>query len=205
MVKRMYEFSMEELSVGEVFFFSFEQCENKWLLLPVTLHCFTSLWKEKNFTWLFYMSLSSHQPNAASPQQHSSAMITYLAFPVSVSTVLTMVYEGVINSVVGKRGLFTCRIASLFLLQRLKGSMSGNTHHFNNMETRAVIKFFFLQGKAPKEIHAILTETFAYFLPGRAKDLSAPLYIKCHDVFHSYPNNKKIAYDKRLQQAVQYM
>ena len=32
-----------------------------------------------------------------------------------------------------------------------------------------------LQGKAPKEIPAILTETLAYFLPGRAKDLSAPL------------------------------
>jgi len=32
-----------------------------------------------------------------------------------------------------------------------------------------------LQGKAPKEIHAILTETLACFLPGRAKDLSAPL------------------------------
>ena len=32
-----------------------------------------------------------------------------------------------------------------------------------------------LQGKAPKEIHAILTETLARFLPGRAKDLSAPL------------------------------
>jgi hypothetical protein len=30
---------------------------------------------------------------------------------------------------------------------------------FNNIETRAVIKFFFFfQGKAPKEIHAILTE-----------------------------------------------
>ena len=36
--------------------------------------------------------------------------------------------------------------------------------------------FFFVQGKAPKEIHAILTETLACFLPGRAKDLSAPLY-----------------------------
>ena len=45
----------------------------------------------------------------------------------------------------------------------------------NNIETRAVIKvFFFLQVKAPKEIHAILTETLACFLPGRAKDLSAP-------------------------------
>ena len=29
----------------------------------------------------------------------------------------------------------------------------------NKIETRAVIKFLFLQGKAPKEIHAILTET----------------------------------------------
>ena len=46
---------------------------------------------------------------------------------------------------------------------------------FNTIETRAVIKFFFpLQGKAPKEIHVILTETLASFLPGRAKDLSAP-------------------------------
>jgi len=36
--------------------------------------------------------------------------------------------------------------------------------------------FFVLQGKAPKEIHAILTETLACFLPGQAKDLSAPLY-----------------------------
>jgi len=34
---------------------------------------------------------------------------------------------------------------------------------FNNIETRAVIKiFFFLQGKAPKEIHAILAETLTY-------------------------------------------
>ena len=30
---------------------------------------------------------------------------------------------------------------------------------FNKIETRAVIKFLFLQGKAPKKIHAILTET----------------------------------------------
>ena len=70
-----------------------------------------------------------------------------------------------------------CRIASLFLLQRLEGSMSGDARDFNDMETRAV-KFFFspsLQGKTPKEIHAILTETLACFLPGPTKDLSAPL------------------------------
>jgi len=47
---------------------------------------------------------------------------------------------------------------------------------FNKIETRAVIKFLFLQGNAPKEIHAILIEKLACFLPGRAKDLSAPLY-----------------------------
>ena len=54
---------------------------------------------------------------------------------------------------------------------------------FNDIETRAVIKLCFLQGKAPKEIHAILTETLDFSLPGRAKfflpvrakDLSAPL------------------------------
>ena len=47
---------------------------------------------------------------------------------------------------------------------------------FNNIETRAVIKLFFLQGKAPKELHVILTETLACFLPCRAKELSVPLY-----------------------------
>ena len=34
---------------------------------------------------------------------------------------------------------------------------------------------FSLLGKAPKVFHANLTETLACFLPGRAKDLSAPL------------------------------
>ena len=47
---------------------------------------------------------------------------------------------------------------------------------FYKIEARAVIRVFFsLRDKAPKEIHAILTETLACFLPGRAKDLSAPL------------------------------
>ena len=61
-----------------------------------------------------------------------------------------------------------CRTTSLFLLQRLKGSMSGDARDFNNMETRAVIKFFFLQGKAPKEIHAIMTETLGEHAPSYA-------------------------------------
>ena len=54
-----------------------------------------------------------------------------------------------------------------------------DAREFNNIETRAVIKFFFLQGKAPKEIHAILTETLTSFLPGRDKELSVPLYCRC--------------------------
>jgi len=47
--------------------------------------------------------------------------------------------------------------------------MSGDARHFNNIETRGVIKFFFpLQGKAPKEIHVILIETLGE---------PAPLYV----------------------------
>jgi hypothetical protein len=37
--------------------------------------------------------------------------------------------------------------------------MSGDARDLNNIHTRAVSFFFFLQGKAPKEIHAILTKT----------------------------------------------
>jgi len=47
---------------------------------------------------------------------------------------------------------------------------------FKNIETLAVIVFFFLQGKAPKKILAILREILIYFFSGRAKDLSALLY-----------------------------
>ena len=36
-----------------------------------------------------------------------------------------------------------CRIARLFLLQRLKGSTPGDARDFNNTEKRAVIKNFF--------------------------------------------------------------
>ena len=41
-------------------------------------------------------------------------------------------------------------------------------HDINNIETRAVIKIFFLQGKAPKEIHAILIETLGEHAPSYA-------------------------------------
>jgi len=57
---------------------------------------------------------------------------------------------------------------------------------FNNIETRAVIKFPPpRQGKTPKDIHAILTATLVRFLPGRAKDLSAPLYARCKWIYNS--------------------
>ena len=62
-------------------------------------------------------------------------------------------------------GHFMCRTASIFLLQRLKGNMSGDAHDFNNIEKRAVIKFFFLQGNAPKEIHFIQTESLGEHAP----------------------------------------
>ena len=40
-----------------------------------------------------------------------------------------------------------------------------DSRDFKKIETRTAIKFLVLQGKAPKEIHAILTETLACFLP----------------------------------------
>ena len=69
--------------------------------------------------------------------------------------------------------------------------MSGDARDFNNIETLAVIKFFFsLQGKAPKEIHAILIETLACFFLGQAKDLSAHQYIYSHISISSSQNEK---------------
>ena len=46
--------------------------------------------------------------------------------------------------------------------------MSGDEHNFNNIETPAVITFFPLQGKEPKEIHAILTEPLGEHAPSYA-------------------------------------
>jgi len=54
--------------------------------------------------------------------------------------------------------------------------MSG-TRPISTTSRRELSLFLFLQGKKPKEIHAILTETLASFLPGRAKDLSARQYL----------------------------
>jgi transposase len=43
--------------------------------------------------------------------------------------------------------------------------MSGEMHDFNNNKTRAFITYFLLQGKAPKEIHAILIEILREYAP----------------------------------------
>ena len=60
---------------------------------------------------------------------------------------------------------------------------------FSNIEMRAVVEYLFWQGKAPKEIHAILTETLACFLSGRPKDLSAPLNIRHIPGIRTYFNS----------------
>ena len=61
-----------------------------------------------------------------------------------------------------------CRIASLFLLHRLKGRMSGDASDFNNVETRAVKPPPPPARQAPKEIHTILTETLGEITPSCA-------------------------------------
>jgi len=60
--------------------------------------------------------------------------------------------------------------------------MSGDARDFNNMETRDVIKvFFFLRGKAPKEIQAILKETFVEHTPSYFTVKNWVAQFKCGD------------------------
>ena len=48
-----------------------------------------------------------------------------------------------------ERGICSCaELKVFFILQRLKASISGDARDFNNIEPRAVIKFFFLFYKA---------------------------------------------------------
>ena len=75
---------------------------------------------------------------------------------------------------------FSCRGADKSLARPERSEArkhAGDARDFNNIGTRTVISFFFLQGKASKEIQAIMTEILACFLPGKAKDLSVPPYI----------------------------
>ena len=61
--------------------------------------------------------------------------------------------------------------------------MSGDARDFNSIETQAVIKNFFspLQGKGPKEIHAILTETLGEQAPSYATVKNWMIQFKCGD------------------------
>ena len=78
-----------------------------------------------------------------------------------------------------------CRIASFFLLQRLKRSMSADVRDFNNMDTQDVIKIPPpLQGKVPKEIHAILAETLGEHAPSYATVKNWVVQFRRGDFFH---------------------
>ena len=57
------------------------------------------------------------------------------------------------------------------------GSMTGTRAISTTSRRELSSGFFFLQDKAPKEIHAIMTETLACFPPGGTNDLSAPQYL----------------------------
>jgi len=62
-----------------------------------------------------------------------------------------------------------CQIASIFLLQRLNKACQV-TRAISTTSRRELTSsfFFFLQGKAPKQIHAILTETLGEYAPSYA-------------------------------------
>ena len=66
--------------------------------------------------------------------------------------------------ILSERGVCSCAELQV-LLQRLKGIMSGETRDFNIQMQAVVNFFFFLQCKALKEIHAILTETLGEHAP----------------------------------------
>jgi len=66
--------------------------------------------------------------------------------------------------------------------------MSGTRTISTTSRRELSSSFFFLQGKVPKEIYAILTETLACLLPGWAKDLSTPLYIQHYLTFFYQTN-----------------
>ena len=62
-------------------------------------------------------------------------------------------------------------------------------------------KFFFVvEGKVPKETYVILTETLACLLPGRAKDLSTPLFSTLPN--HSCASGPPVEHDNMDNQAL---
>ena len=79
--------------------------------------------------------------------------------------------------------------------------MSGDARDFNNIETRAVIKFFFpLKSKVPKEIHAILTETLEEYAPLYATVKNWVTQFKRGDFFQSPGQPKTVTTPKIIDQ-----
>ena len=105
--------------------------------------------------------------NAPNSRQSSTAtLLNYEGVPISP-------YPDILPDVVGqnrwKEGSVHVPNSETFLVKEAKREHAGDARDFNKMETRAVIKFFFfLQGKATKEIHAILRETLGEHAPSYA-------------------------------------
>jgi hypothetical protein len=74
-------------------------------------------------------------------------------------------------------GLCSCAELQFFSCYRSCNEACQATRNLYNIETRAVKLFFFLQGKAPKEIHAIPTETLGECAPSYAtvKKMGGPV------------------------------
>ena len=78
-----------------------------------------------------------------------------------------------------------CRIASIFLFQRLKEACQA-TRAISTTWRRELSSSIFppVQGKAPKEIHAILTETLRERTPSYATVKNWVAQFKRGDFFH---------------------
>ena len=91
-----------------------------------------------------------------------------------------------------ERGVGSVRVpnSKSFLVTEGERSMSGEARDFSNMETRAVIRSPSPtptppQGKAPKKIHAIVTETLGEHAPSYATVKNWVAHFKCRD-FSTY-------------------
>jgi len=78
-----------------------------------------------------------------------------------------MSWDG-IDSVVGKTGLFMIRIASLFVLQRLKEECQTTRAISTTCRCELSLNPPPPQSKVPKEIHSILTEALGEHAPSYA-------------------------------------
>jgi len=126
------------------------------------------------YIYIYVNSVSFFAPNSFNTAHFTNAHALKQSWPIKTNHVSTTSYFfASLNDSVKYRG------ADKSLAR--PGRKQARKHvrdarDFNNIETRAVIKLFPMQGNTPKEIHAILIEILTYFLPGRVKNLSAPLY-----------------------------